>query len=100
MRDKGRDRCVLDPDVVEMFGEELEEDAGNFEEMQTALRACLTKLPEKSRSLVDSRYFGGRTIKQLAEEVQKTASAIKVALMRIRRGLRECVQREIKNAQP
>jgi RNA polymerase sigma-70 factor (ECF subfamily) len=100
LRDKGRDRCILAPDVVEMFSEELEEDAGNFEEMQAALRVCLTKLPKKSRGLVDSRYFGGQSIQQLAEEVQKTVSAIKVALMRIRRGLRDCVQRELKNAQP
>ena len=100
LRDKGRERCILDPDVVEMFGEELEEDAGNFEEMQAALRVCLTKLPEKSRSLIDSRYFGERTIKQLAEEVQKTVSAIKVSLLRIRRGLRDCVQSQLKNAQP
>jgi len=100
LRDKGRDRCILDPDLIELVGEEVEQECGELEELQVALRVCLTKLPEKSRGLIDSRYFGGLSIKQLAEEVQKTATAIKVALMRIRRGLRDCVQREMKNAQP
>ena len=100
LRDKSRDRCILDPDLIELVGEEIEQECGQLEDLQVALRACLTKLPEKSRSLIDSRYFAGRSIKQLADEVQKTATSIKVALMRIRRGLRDCVQREMKNAQP
>ena len=95
LRDKGRDRCILEPDLVELIGEELQDEAEGFEEMRVGLRACLAKLPEKSRSLIDSRYFGGRSINEIAAESQKTSEAIKVALLRIRRGLRDCVQHEL-----
>tara|TARA_R110002167_G_scaffold59668_1_gene169225 strand:+ start:94 stop:618 length:525 start_codon:yes stop_codon:yes gene_type:complete len=100
LRDKKRNRCLLEPDLIELIGEEMQEEAEGFEELRVGLRACLAKLPGKSRLLIDSRYFGGQTIKQIATESQKTAEAIKVALLRVRRGLRDCVQRELGKEQP
>ena len=95
LRDKKRDRLLLDPEVAELVDADVAEEAGHLAETQTALRTCLSKLPEKSRTLIDARYFSGRSIKQLAEITEKSEEAIKVALLRIRRGLRECVQREL-----
>lgn len=95
LRDQGRDRCILDPELLDLVGEELVEVASEFEEMRDALRNCLSKLPSKSKAMIDSRYFGGRSIKELAGELNKTADATKTALMRIRKGLRVCVQREM-----
>jgi RNA polymerase sigma-70 factor, ECF subfamily len=95
LRDKKRDRLLLDPEVADLVDTDVAEEAGNLAESQAALRICLSKLPKKSRTLIDARYFSGRSIKQLAETMEKTEEAIKVALLRIRRGLRECMQREL-----
>lgn len=95
VRDHGRDRCILDPELLELVGDEIVEVASEFDEMKDALRGCLSKLPPTSRGMIDSRYFSGRSISELAGEINKSADATKSALMRIRKGLRECVQREV-----
>lgn len=95
IRDKGRDRCVLDPDLLELISEELEEPASHFQEMQEALRHCLNKLPTNSREMIDCKYFNGQSIKQLAAKFEKSTDATKSALVRIRKGLRECVKNQV-----
>ena len=95
LRDKGRDRCVFDEELIELVSDELGESAVGFDSMREALRRCLAKLPLKSRSLIDLRYFEEFSIKQLADEIDKSAEATKVALLRIRAGLRDCVNREL-----
>ncbi len=95
LRDRGRDRFLLDPEVAELIDADVVEEAGHFAETQAALRACLSKLPERSRSLIDLRYFSRQSIRELAEGAKKSEEAIKVALLRIRRGLRDCLQRQL-----
>ena len=95
LRDKGRDRCVFDEELIELVSSELGNAAGNFDSMREALRRCLAKLPIKSRNLIDLRYFQEFSIKQVADEMNQSAVATKVALLRIRKGLRACVDREL-----
>jgi RNA polymerase sigma-70 factor (ECF subfamily) len=97
-RDRRRDKTLLDPDVLELVAVELEEDAGDLEAMQVALRSCMAKLPTKSRSMIDARYFVGLSIKEMAEEMAASISAVKVGLLRIRKKLRYCVQGEMERA--
>lgn len=94
-RDRGRDRMVLDNEWIDLIATELEELSGQFEDMRDALRCCLAKLPDASRTLIDHRYFEGLSIRELAERQEKTPSATKVALLRIRRLLKTCVMGEM-----
>lgn len=97
-RDAGRERTVLGPELIELMSDEVETSAGQIEDMRVALRGCLSKLPPASHNLVQLRYFAGRSIKQLADELNKSSSATKVALLRVRAALRDCVQRELGGA--
>lgn len=97
LRDRKRDRLeLMDPELAELIVDEVEEQAGQFEEMQVALQTCVAKLPDHSRGLLERRYFSKLSIQSLAEETQRGVSAVKVALLRIRRGLRTCIESEMK----
>ena len=97
LRDRKREKAhLLNPDLVELLHEEVAEQAGHFEEMTAALRCCVGKLPEKSRVLVDQRYFEHVPVQAIADATDRKLSAVKVALMRIRQVLRECVEREMR----
>ncbi len=97
LRDKKRDRLdLMDPELAELLADEVEGQATQFEDLRIALRGCIGKLPEHSRELVDLRYFGKMSIQKLAGKTEKGISAVKVALMRIRRGLRTCIETEMK----
>ena len=98
LRDKKRDRCLLDEELVSAIAETAEVEASKFEEVRIALRKCMTHLSETNRELLRQRYFGGQSIKTLATSLDRGESAIKVALMRIRKTLATCIESETKQA--
>jgi RNA polymerase sigma-70 factor (ECF subfamily) len=99
LRDRKRsDARFVSPEIVELLHDEVAEQAGEFEEMRLALRQCLSKLAPTSRELVENRYFRKLAIQAIAEETSRNLSAVKVALMRVRLALRECIDRQMRKA--
>jgi RNA polymerase sigma-70 factor (ECF subfamily) len=58
-----------------------------------ALSACLKQITARSRELIDLRYGEQLSPAQVAERISWTVEAVKVGLSRVRKMLRECVQR-------
>lgn len=65
------------------------------ESERTALRDCLSKLPQADRELVGLRYATETSIAALAVETGQSAKGLYRALERIRRVLLLCVQRKL-----
>ncbi|QNN22942.1 sigma-70 family RNA polymerase sigma factor [Planctomycetales bacterium ZRK34] len=61
----------------------------------TAMRQCLTKLPESSRRLIALRYDGQFSIDQIATETTRSGGAIRVALHRARQMLLACIRKTL-----
>lgn len=92
-RDRGRRNRRLAEDVVELLAEHTEEDFSEFRGRVSALRGCMKKLAPKSHELVNLRYHAGLKPEQIADEIDWTANAVRVALTRARNTLRECLGR-------
>jgi RNA polymerase sigma-70 factor (ECF subfamily) len=71
---------------------EPDEAAGYSDKERKALRACLEKLPEKSRKLVEAHYYLQVTSAEMGERMRMSAEAVRQALVRIRSRLRKCVR--------
>ncbi len=99
LRDRGRDRCLLDNDVVEMLSVHAERSAGRFEETRDALRSCLAALSDESRRLVTEHYFRRVSLGDLAESLGRGLSAVKSSLLRTRRVLATCIERRVREAE-
>ncbi len=95
VRDQKRDRVLLDEELVAAMGEQAERPATEFESTRDSLRHCLQSVSAPNRNLLQLRYFRSLAIADVASEVQRSVSAVKVALMRTRRQLAECVQRRM-----
>lgn len=66
--------------------------ADEEQQRQESLRLCLGGLSPKSRQLVESHYFQGRTAEAIAAEDARSGGAVRMALLRIRESLRECIE--------
>ncbi len=80
---------------------QLAEDAPVAEEDQkvwTFLKDCMGGLSEKSRRLVEMRYQEGKTGIEIGSYLQATQHAVNMALMRIRRELRVCMEHKLTEA--
>lgn len=92
VRDQKRDKLLLDGELVEAISAEAETQAGQLDEFRSALRPCLETLTSGNRELIERRYLRSMSIAELAEAVDRSVSAVKVALMRSRRHLADCIQ--------
>jgi RNA polymerase sigma-70 factor (ECF subfamily) len=61
----------------------------------TALRACLAELPPESAALVRGHYIDNRSSIEIARTGARGASGVRMTLMRIRSGLRQCIERRM-----
>ena len=63
-----------------------------------ALRECVAILSEKARAVLNMRYEKNESIRQIAETLGRSVTAVKVHLFTIRKALRECVERKLSRA--
>ena len=92
VRDQKRDKLLLDGALAEAISAEAEAQASQLDQFRNALRPCLETLTSGNRELIERRYLRSMSIAELADTVDRSVSAVKVALMRSRRHLAECIQ--------
>lgn len=93
-RDKRHKRIQLSGELLDLLGEECPTDI-DHESYLNALEACKAKLSENQRDLIESRYQPGHSLEEHARRIGKNPSALRVALMRIRIALRECIEKSL-----
>jgi RNA polymerase sigma-70 factor (ECF subfamily) len=81
-------------DVVDQAFAEHCEPAEKQERRLEFLQECLEELTDRVRGMVDSRYRLQRSIEAISLEIGWTAGSVKVALVRARRSLAECIGRK------
>lgn len=69
--------------------------SGDHEMYLNGLEQCISKLSETQRDLIESRYEPGRSLEDHARQTGRKAPALRIALMRIRALLRECIEKSV-----
>ena len=74
---------------------EQEEDANDLhlEHIQGRLQQCMETLSPRARALIDKRYVEGVPFKRLAQRYKVKATTLATQLMRIRNGLKDCLEK-------
>jgi RNA polymerase sigma-70 factor, ECF subfamily len=101
VRKSARRGRIMDGELTEHLMAEAERDQADakFEETDFHnLRDCLEKLPDKSRRLISARYGDEWKSSFLADQFQMSATAVRLALMRIRRQLKACIEKDTRHA--
>jgi RNA polymerase sigma factor (sigma-70 family) len=87
------------PDQLRDLAEHIRDLAGSAQptsahesEDLAALKKCLSKLPDKSRRLVELHYYLDISSVEIASQMTMQADAIRRALFRIREQLRRCIR--------
>lgn len=86
---------TFDPEVLDAIAGEAEKQVDSFEKRTIALQGCMEKLPSKHRGLLDDRYRGNTGVARMAEVAGKSVDALSMTLFRIRKTLRECIERSL-----
>lgn len=95
LRDKGRDRLVLDEEVVIRMANETAEDEPNLQRQRDALELCMKKVPERQRELLMGAYQTGSRIQDVAQKSGRSVAGFYQWLHRMRQQLLDCIKRTV-----
>jgi RNA polymerase sigma-70 factor (ECF subfamily) len=87
-----RSREFLDPDVIESLADRAEKHSAELDLRIQLLQECLKKLPARGRNILQLKYFSGLKVADIASQLSSKAGAIDMAITRLRRLLRECIE--------
>ncbi|MFM8635772.1 MAG: sigma-70 family RNA polymerase sigma factor [Planctomycetia bacterium] len=90
-----RDKLVLAEELLQQIAVEVIERSTDFEYRREALDACLAKLPQPQRQLLEMRYGPKTSIETVAASMSRTPNAIRQALFRIRGALLACMEKRL-----
>lgn len=97
LRDRGRDRLVLDEAAVTRIAEEACADEPRLERQREALEQCMQKVPVAQRGLLMQAYQEGASIQDVAQDSGRSVAGFYQWLHRMRRLLLDCIRRSLFN---
>ena len=92
---KKENRAPLDEDVFNLIAEQAEQK--NTDELNQKLydlNDCISLLQIKDQQLVLHRYWKKSNLEQYANALNRSVGSVKVALFRVRKNLRDCLERK------
>jgi len=95
LRDRGRERLVLDTDVVQLIAEESLQSESQLAQQRVALESCFEKIPTTERDLLTRAYQRDVKIQDVAVSSGRSAGGFYQWLHRMRKLLLECIRREL-----
>lgn len=92
---KKENRATLDTDVLELIADQSEQkNPEDINKKLNDLNECVSLLQAKDQKLVLHRYWKKSNLTQYAKATGRSVSAVKVALFRVRKNLRDCLERK------
>lgn len=95
IRDRSRDRLVFDNDIVIAMAGTVERVAASHSDRMDAMEKCLAQLTPQHRETLTSHYVQGFKLREIAATQNRSLSAIKVTVMRLRQSLGKCIEQQL-----
>ena len=93
-RAKRNDGILLSEELMDLIVDEIPK-SDDYEVYLNALENCKSKLSEEQHELLKIRYHSSRSLEQFAQQTGRKASVLRVALLRIRTALRQCIEQSL-----
>ena len=104
LRKRGHERPLPDEDLIALVDQQFAlhidpEYLARMERRKSAMRGCLPKLSDQALALLLRFYVEGASYRELATEVHRSADALRVTVLRIRKKLADCITKELRGAE-
>ncbi|QDU77504.1 RNA polymerase sigma factor [Bremerella volcania] len=96
-KSRGRKSHIpLSEELIEDLARRAAMQMEQIDERAEELRRCVAKLPANQRSILQSRYQNNVSINDIAKRLGRQPQAVAMTLYRIRKSLKECVERALR----
>lgn len=94
-RTHANDRHIFDAAAIQEVTDVYAEMEPEISAMHTALESCIDRVQGRPRKLLEMRYVRELTPLKIATMTGMNSNAVSVMLHRVRRTLRECIERQL-----
>lgn len=94
-RRQKRHRLVMGEQVLQDVADAFAAHGETWSAETDALEHCLSRVKGDAKYLLDLRYRDGHSPGEIARRCGRTSEAIRASLLRVRKGLRECIERRL-----
>ncbi len=94
-RRNGRRHLVMADDVLQNVADAFTAHADMWTAESHALEHCLHRVKGDPKYLLDLRYREGHSPQEIARRLGRTSEAVRASLLRVRKSLRECIERRL-----
>ena len=95
-RDRAREKVVFNDEVLELVLQDCEKLVEKVTDRSLAMSHCMTKLADEEKVVLSYKYISRLSSEQIGEEIGRTSNGVRSLLKRLRAGLRECIQFQMK----
>jgi len=94
-RRKSRLQPIMGDEVLQVVADAFAAHVDGWTAEGHALEHCLDRVKGDAKHLLDLRYRDGQSPQEIARRLGRTSDAIRASLLRVRRSLRECIERRL-----
>lgn len=95
LRDKGRERMLLSPEVIELLADHTLDTESHLKEQRLALEHCFEKITPVEQDLLARAYSPDSQVQEVASSSGRSVSGFYQWLYRMRQLLLDCIQRRM-----
>ncbi len=95
LRKRDRQPVLIDEGLLDRIHLIREQESAVLDDRRAALAACLEKLPEKQRSMIDGYYRSRASVEEIADQTRRSVQAVYKAIQRVRAALFDCVTQRL-----
>jgi RNA polymerase sigma-70 factor (ECF subfamily) len=88
-----RSRLVFSEALIESLANVAGDESGDDDWRLPHLAACMERLPSADRELMGMRFERDLSLAEISHKIQKSVAAAGMSMMRIRRWLRDCMEK-------
>ena len=85
----------FDTGLVDLLAADFESNQELQTQRQTYLDQCIERLSDQDRNIVELKYKNNESLRTIGHRQNRTVGALKQAFMRIRKQLKDCIQRKV-----
>lgn len=90
-----RSHEVLAPDVLDLLAETAATEREELDLRGQYLRDCIGEMHTPALKVLRMKYFDGLKSVVIAEQLKKSVASVDMTLVRLRRGLRDCIEQKL-----
>ncbi len=94
-KQSARQHALLSDTFLAVVSEQAERSSAQVDAHFSALRNCLQQLDRAKRELVMHYYSGNASMRELAEQLGRSADSVRHSILRTRKALALCVERAL-----